>query len=110
VSERVTAHPRRAATAGPTDKITHPAPILAPSIRAVSTRQPKPARIPASSSGPSTDHQSRSNSCRSDAHISHVAATMAASTAPLPAARSAAGLMGKGRITELEIGDKSKVE
>ena len=70
----------------------------------------KPARIPAGSSGPSTDHQRRSKSCRSDAHVSHDAATMAASTAPLPAARSAAGLTGKGRMTELEIGLGYKVE
>ena len=38
------------------------------------------------------------NPCRSDAHVSHAAATMAASTAPLPAARSAAGLTGNGRM------------
>src|SRR6266568_325460 len=97
VSERVTAHPSRAARTGHPDMITHPTPI-GPPTRVVNTRQMKPARIPAGSSGPSTDHQRRSNPCRSDAQVNHAAARMAASTDPLPAARSAAGLTGKGRM------------
>src|SRR5690242_3065748 len=46
VSERVTAHPSRAARTGHTNKITHPVPMGAPPTRAVNTRQMKPARIP----------------------------------------------------------------
>src|SRR6266568_4369028 len=107
VSERVTAHPSRAARTGHADMITHPTPI-GPPTRVVNTRQMKPARIPAGSSGPSTDHQRRSNPCRSDAQVNHAAARMAASTDPLPAARSAAGLTGKGRMRYSAPGHKEE--
>jgi predicted NBD/HSP70 family sugar kinase len=83
LSERVTVHPSRARRTGHAAPYTHPRPTGPPS-RVVITRQMKPARTPAGSSGPSTDHQRTSDPCCSDAHVSRIAATMAAKTAPCP--------------------------